>query len=298
VLTCEENFQDYYGQRTDDQGQPGQGTTTHPRRWRSPRPTAGWTIPTAPSPPSTTAGSWRSTRSTPNLSRASTPGSGASARERSHKRLRLREGRRLHGHDEEDRAIYKFVSSGTYEEGDREANMELLSDGMLYVADFAQGKWTALDYENNELFKDNGYKSQAEVLVRTIDASTIEDPETELPIGTPLDRCEDIEVHPKTGQVYAALTNNELHGNFYGQISASPRRTTTPPPRSSPTRSSPPAAPDRLRLPRQPPLRRRRQPLGHNRHLQQQPQRRYLQLPQEQRRFRDAKRSRRRGFRR
>jgi uncharacterized protein len=25
-------------------------------------------------------------------------------------------------------------------------------------------------------------------------------------------------VHPETGQVYAALTNNELHGNFYGQI--------------------------------------------------------------------------------
>ena len=25
-------------------------------------------------------------------------------------------------------------------------------------------------------------------------------------------------MHPETGQVYAALTNNELHGNFYGQI--------------------------------------------------------------------------------
>jgi uncharacterized protein len=67
-------------------------------------------------------------------------------------------------------------------------------------------------------FRDNGYKSQAEVLVRTIDASTLEDPETEAPIGTPMDRCEDIEVHPETGQVYAALTNNENHGNFYGQI--------------------------------------------------------------------------------
>src|SRR3712207_8285620 len=30
VLTCEENFQDYYGQRTDDQGQPGQGTDDAP----------------------------------------------------------------------------------------------------------------------------------------------------------------------------------------------------------------------------------------------------------------------------
>jgi secreted PhoX family phosphatase len=63
--------------------------------------------------------------------------------------------------------------------------MQLLSDGMLYVADFAQGKWTALDYESNPLFKDNGYKSQAEVLVRSIDAATIEDPETELPSARP-----------------------------------------------------------------------------------------------------------------
>ncbi|MBW3629956.1 MAG: carboxylating nicotinate-nucleotide diphosphorylase, partial [Gemmatimonadetes bacterium] len=38
------------------------------------------------------------------------------------------------------------------------------------------------------------------------------------PIGTPLDRCEDIEVDPETGEIYAALTNNTDHGNFYGQI--------------------------------------------------------------------------------
>ena len=31
-------------------------------------------------------------------------------------------------------------------------------------------------------------------------------------------RTAEIEAHPQTGQVYAALTNNELHGNFYGQI--------------------------------------------------------------------------------
>ena len=219
VLTCEENFQDYYGQRTDDQGQPGQGTDDSPEalevaetyRWlddpdgAQPPEHYGWIVEIDPFDPEskprkhTWLGRVRHENAAINVSDS---------------------GRVVvyTGHDEEDRAIYKFVSSGTYEEGDREANMGLLSDGMLYVADFAQGKWTALDYENNELFEDNGYKSQAEVLVRTIDASTIEDPETELPIGTPLDRCEDIEVHPKTGQVYAALTNNALHGNFYGQI--------------------------------------------------------------------------------
>ncbi len=122
------------------------------------------------------------------------------------------------GHDEEDQCIYKFVSSGTYDPDNREANFELLTDGMLYVADFANGRWVALDYENDPIFRDNGFKSQADVLVRTPEAVQLVDPETEYPIGTPLDRCEDIEVHPETGQVYAALTNNELHGNFYGQI--------------------------------------------------------------------------------
>jgi secreted PhoX family phosphatase len=219
VLTCEENFQDYYGQRTDDQGQPGQGTDDAPEalevaetyRWLDDPRSAqapehyGWIVEIDPFDPEskprkhTWLGRIRHENAAINVSDS---------------------GKVVvyTGHDEEDRSIYKFVSSATYDPDNREANFELLSDGMLYVADFANGRWVALDYENNPLFKDNGYKSQAEVLVRTIDASTLEDPETEAPIGTPLDRCEDIEVHPETGQVYAALTNNELHGNFYGQI--------------------------------------------------------------------------------
>jgi secreted PhoX family phosphatase len=219
VLTCEENFQDFYGQRTDDQGEPGQGTDDAPEaleiadtyRWlddpgsAQPAEHYGWIVEVDPFEPEskprkhTWLGRIRHENAAINVS---DPGKVVV----------------YTGHDEEDRAIYKFVSSGTYDPNDREANLGLLSDGMLYVADFASGRWVALDYENNPIFKDNGYKSQAEVLVRTIDASALVDPETELPIGTPMDRCEDIEVHPETGQVYAALTNNELHGNFYGQI--------------------------------------------------------------------------------
>jgi uncharacterized protein len=219
VLTCEENFQDYYGQRTDDQGQPGQGTDDAPEaleiaetyRWLddpgSARPAEhyGWIVEIDPFDPESRP------RKHTWLGRIRHENAAISVSDSGKVVVYT-------GHDEEDRSIYKFVSSGAYDPENREANFDLLSDGMLYVADFSQGKWTALDYENNPIFKDNGYKSQAEVLVRTIDASTLEDPETELPIGTPLDRCEDIEVHPETGQVYAALTNNELHGNFYGQI--------------------------------------------------------------------------------
>jgi secreted PhoX family phosphatase len=219
VLTCEENFQDYYGQRTDDQGQPGQGTDDAPEpleitetyRWLDDPGTAqapehyGWIVEIDPFDPDskprkhTWLGRIRHENAAINVSDS---------------------GKVVvyTGHDEEDRSIYKFISSGTYNPDNREANFDLLTDGMLYVADFANGRWVPMDYENNPVFRDNSYKSQAEVLVRTIDASTLVDPETKAPIGTPLDRCEDIEVHPETGQVYAALTNNENHGNFYGQI--------------------------------------------------------------------------------
>jgi secreted PhoX family phosphatase len=219
VLSCEENFQDFYGQRTNDQGEPGQGTDDASEaleiadtyRWlddpgsAQPAEHYGWIVEIDPFDPGskprkhTWLGRVRHENAAINVSEA---------------------GKVVvyTGHDEEDRPIYKFISSGTYNPNDREANFDLLSDGMLYVADFASGRWVPLDYENNPIFKDNGYKSQAEVLVRSIDAAALVDPETELPIGTPMDRCEDIEVHPQTGQVYAALTNNELHGNFYGQI--------------------------------------------------------------------------------
>ena len=55
-------------------------------------------------------------------------------------------------------------------------------------------------------------------------------------------RTTEIEAHPHTGQVYAALTNNELHGNFYGQIMRLIEKD-DPPQGSSPSRSSPLAAP-------------------------------------------------------
>ncbi|HKH12977.1 MAG TPA: alkaline phosphatase PhoX [Rubrobacter sp.] len=219
VLTCEENFQDYYGQRTDDQGEPGQGTDDAPEaleiaetyRWlddpegAQPPEHYGWIVEVDPFDPESKP------RKHTWLGRVRHENAAITVSESGRVVVYT-------GHDQEDQCIYKFVSSGTYNEGDRGANMDLLTGGMLYVADFAQGKWVAMDYENNPIFKDNGYKDQGDVLVRTIDAAKLEDPETELPIGTPMDRCEDIEVHPKTGQIYASLTNNALHGNFYGQI--------------------------------------------------------------------------------
>ena len=219
ILTCEENFQDYYGERSEgsqdeagesEDDQPEQLEIAETYRWLDDPSTAqppehyGWVVEVDP------------------FDKESKPRKHTWLGRLRHENaaVRVSEGGKAvvyTGHDEEDQCIYKFVSSGTVDPEDREANMEILSDGMLYVADFANGRWAALDFENNPIFRDNGFGSQADVLVRAPEAAALAEEEDGDPIGTPMDRCEDIEV-ARDGTVYASLTNNTDHGNFYGQI--------------------------------------------------------------------------------
>jgi len=212
VLTCEENFQYYYGESSDNQPTDDEALA-ETDRWLDDPDSAkppehyGWVVEIDPFDKNFTPRkhTWLGRLAHENVA------------------IRVSEGGKVvayTGHDAEDECIYKFVSSGTFrpDSRNREAGSRLLTDGMLYVADFANGRWVAFDYKNNPIFKENGFKGQADVLVRAPEAAKVVDPETEAPIGTPMDRCEDVEVHPETGTVYAALTNNELHGNFHGQI--------------------------------------------------------------------------------
>ncbi|AXH00260.1 DUF839 domain-containing protein (plasmid) [Deinococcus wulumuqiensis] len=121
------------------------------------------------------------------------------------------------GDDMQDSCIYKFISRGKYDPQNRAGNRDLLAEGDLYVANFGNGSWVLLDYDKNKKLQDakNGDKplftSQAEVLADARAAALAVG-------GTPVDRPEDIEVHPRNKDVYAALTNNSKHGNFFGQI--------------------------------------------------------------------------------
>ncbi len=116
------------------------------------------------------------------------------------------------GDDERDQYLYKFISSDTLKSKTTRADKSaLLSKGTLYAADFGQGKWLPLDLARNEKLKSAGFKTQAEVLMRTREAAKAAG-------ATPIDRPEDCEVHPLDGSVYVALTNNSSHGNFFGQI--------------------------------------------------------------------------------
>lgn len=104
------------------------------------------------------------------------------------------------GDDGNDQHLYKYISS----------KPNSLKEGTLYVADTNNGKWIPLDWENQPLLK-SAFKNQTEVLIRTREAAKL--------LGaTELNRPEDIEIDPITGNIFISLTNNKPKGDFHGTI--------------------------------------------------------------------------------
>jgi uncharacterized protein len=114
------------------------------------------------------------------------------------------------GDDDTNECVYKFVSSNKFDPSNREANMDILDDGDLYVADFVNNKWQLLDFEKREELKKD-FKSQADVLINC-------DKSSKLVGGTESNRPEDIEIHPVDGSVYIAFTNNSKKKDYHGSI--------------------------------------------------------------------------------
>ena len=143
------------------------------------------------------------------------------------------------GDDERGEHIYRFVSRDKYNPKDPAANRHLLDDGILYVARFnsaesgvekgeisGSGEWLPLLFGENGLTPENGFNSQAEVLIYARLAAT--------QVGaTTMDRPEWVAVHPTEPLVFCTLTNNKNRGvnenqplngpnsraeNHYGQI--------------------------------------------------------------------------------
>ncbi|KKO43880.1 Tat pathway signal protein [Arsukibacterium ikkense] len=111
------------------------------------------------------------------------------------------------GDDARNEYIYKYVSNTPYYHNT--AGGHLLNDGILYVARFnddGSGDWLALDVTNADFMAKASaagvvFSDQADVLLNTRLAADVAG-------ATKMDRPEWGAVHPDTGEIYFALTNN------------------------------------------------------------------------------------------
>ncbi len=186
VLTCEENYQDYYGE-VERNGKPLKESSAYGWEQFQKRDARhyGWVVEVNPRT--------GSAKKLVALGRFCHEGATV---------VTTRSGRLAvyMGDDAEDRCLYKFLS-------DKPGSLET---GTLYVADTKNGRWLALDRLKDPRLKKE-FTSQTDLLIHARLAA-------EIVGGTQLHRPEDIAVDPLTGAVFVALTNSAKRNDPFGSI--------------------------------------------------------------------------------
>ncbi|RZI76217.1 MAG: PhoX family phosphatase [Variovorax sp.] len=116
------------------------------------------------------------------------------------------------GDDSRFEYIFKFVSRDKVAPGQdaaaRRANRDVLDHGTLYVARYdggGRGEWIELRHNRGGVDAAAGFADAADVLIHARLAGDV--------VGaTKMDRPEWIAVHPRTGEVYVALSTNDQRG--------------------------------------------------------------------------------------
>ena len=188
-LTCEENYDGFYGETIYDQNNKPQHKPSTYYKWEQfytyPPEHYGWVVEINPKDGS----------SQKQIALGRFAHECCTLYELEDKRVVA-----YSGDDANDEHLYKFISS----------KPSSLKEGTLYVADTINGKWLPLVWESQPILKKQ-FKNQTEILIRAREASKL--------LGaTPLNRPEDIEIDPISGNILISLTNNKPKKDFHGSI--------------------------------------------------------------------------------
>ncbi len=185
VLTCEENYQDYYGEYDYETGEKSAGylkwSNVFPDR---PPQHYGWVVEV----------DLKTGKAKKQVGLGRMAHECATVQE-------LEDGRVVvyTGDDKVDCCLYKFISD---EPGQ-------IYPGKLYAANLESGSWELVDISRPEIAEK--CKDQTEVMIRAREMAKVVG-------GTELDRPEDIEIDPLSGDVFITLTNNKPKGNYHGSF--------------------------------------------------------------------------------
>lgn len=188
ILTCEENYQDYYGETLFDEVNNPSHEDSYigwEKFYNYPTEHYGWVVEVDP----ITGNAMK------HIALGRMAHECCTLVELEDKRIVA-----YTGDDMEHQHIYKFIGS----------KPGSLKEGTLYAADTVNGKWISLDYNAQPVLQQR-FKDQTEVLIRAREAARL--------VGaTPQARPEDIEIDPLTGHVVIALTNSYETNDHHGSI--------------------------------------------------------------------------------